>query len=158
MGSRCREKYPQKIVGTFTEPACQMQENYRCLIPNLHQGWLGLFLKSRGKTNDHRGNLAVLLLCCPFQGSEAAVSGWEGLVGRLGQGCPLRLFLVLGTESFFAQGLTMCPSYKDCVSSESSRFIFNNGCQDLVLFASIRVWAARMYARSSRAWGPLVWG
>lgn len=51
MSLRYREKYPQKIVGTFSEPVCQMQDNYRCMIPNPHQGWLSLAIKSQGKND-----------------------------------------------------------------------------------------------------------
>lgn len=72
------------IVGTFIEPMCQMQENYRCLISNPIRGWLCSSLKFQDKSDYHPGNLTH---CCfvphPFPDSEGAVSGrvslWDWL-------------------------------------------------------------------------------
>lgn len=76
MSLRYREKYPQKIVGTFSEPMCQIEDNYRCVIPKPHQGWFSLAIKSQGKNDYHTGNLTdCIFVHHPFSGSEAAIAG-----------------------------------------------------------------------------------
>lgn len=152
MSSRCREKYPQKIVGPLFEPMCQMQENYRRLTPKPHQGWLDLSLKSRDKSDDPRGNWYYCFFVGPFK-----VLKQQTLAGFF-SGAGWGAGPVVSTEIVPCAGPHGVSSRKDCLSSESSQFIFNNWCQDLVLFACIRVWAVRTHARNLRAWGPLVWG
>lgn len=158
MSSRCREKYPQKIAGTFIEPMCQMQENYRCLTPNPHQGWCGLSLKSWDKkwiSQRELDNIASLLLLWKAR-KQRSQAGF--LLGAGGPVVPIEIFPSAGDGEFLCSSPHGVSPCKDCLSSESSQFIFNNWCQDLALFACIRVWAERTHAGNFRAWGPLVWG
>lgn len=161
MSSRYRETYPWKIVGAFIEPIYQMQDNSKCLISHPHQGWLCLSLKTEDRNDCHTGHLTdCAFVHHPFPGSEAAISGRVYIMGagwRLGQFCPLRLFSEPGTESFLAEGPTVCPQCKDCLSSESSQFIFNNWYQDLLLLACVGVWTAKMHTCNFRAWEPFAW-
>lgn len=158
MSSRCREKYPQKIAGTFIEPMCQMQENYRCLTPNPHQGWCGLSLKSQDEKRGSQSeldNIASLLLLWRLWSSDLRLGFSWGAGGPV---VPTEIFPSAGDGEFLCSSPHGVSPCKDCLASESSQFIFNNWCQDLALSACIRVWAERTHAHSFRAWGPLVWG
>lgn len=129
MSSRCREKYPQKIAGTFIEPMCQMQGNYRCLTPNPHQGWCGLSLKCRDKKQGSQRELdsiASLLLLWRLWSSDLRLGFSWGLVGQL---CPLRYFPVLGMESFFAQALTVCLPAKTVLPLRAPSLFLTTGAK-----------------------------
>lgn len=133
MSSRCREKYPRKVAGTFIEPTGRTQETGGS-IPNSHQDGLCRSLKiPRQKWRPLRELDSIISVPSLFRswGSCLCLSLPWGLVGGLGQRGPRRLLSVPGTEGCFAEGTTVCPQCRDCFSSASSRFIFNRRYGDL---------------------------
>lgn len=106
-----------------------MQGNYRCLTPNPHQGWCGLFLKSQDKKQGSQrelDNIASLLLLWRLWSSDLRLGFSWGLVGQL---CPLRYFPVLGMESFFAQALTVCLPAKTVLPLRAPSLFLTTGAK-----------------------------